>query len=54
MDDKSKDAPRDWEDTELIECAKCHAPLNGKSLWVLADGKTLCEYCYHKAMMRKI
>ena len=51
MDDKPKDTLKDWEDTELIECAKCHVSLNGKSLWVLENGTTVCEYCYHKIMM---
>lgn len=40
----------DWEDTELIECAKCKAVLNGKSLRVRLDDEnqpeTICETCY--------
>jgi hypothetical protein len=40
----------DWEDTELIECTKCKAALNGKTLYVQLNDdnetETLCEACY--------
>jgi len=39
----------DWEDTKLIECANCLAPLNGKPLFIQLDEnnlpKMLCVAC---------
>lgn len=53
----TRDNSIDWDDTdtELIECSKCEAALNGKSLWVVGeadDVKILCEACYSKLMQR--
>lgn len=41
---------KDWEDTELIECAKCGKALNGLSLWIVGqtNPETYCEDCYNK------
>lgn len=38
---------QDEADTELIECNRCEACLNGVSFWIMDGGaEVLCEGCY--------
>jgi hypothetical protein len=48
--DRRMSESKDWEDTELIECAKCGKALNGLSLWIVGqtNPETYCEDCYNK------
>lgn len=47
---------KDWEDTKLIECAICHKPLNGETLYVTceAEPKTLCVRCQEKGQVLEV